>query len=366
MNQSILEKYAKLLVDYCLDIKKGDKLYINSTTAGEPLVKEVYRAATQAGGIVEYHLSFSEETRIRMKYSVDTQLTHLPVLHAHAMEHFDAYLAIRAPHNLVENHGIDKSKMKLRSAALKTMSDHYFRRTADGSMVRSLCQYPTQASAQMAGMSLEEYSNFVFNACRLYDENPKASWLQVREDQQHIVDYLNKVDKLQYITNETDISFSVKDRIWINSDGRTNMPSGEVFTGPIEDSVNGTVYFNFPSVYSSRPVRGIKLKVKDGKVEKWTAEEGQELLNEVFEIPGARYFGEVAIGTNYNIQQATKNILFDEKIGGTIHMAVGQSYLQTGAKNQSAIHWDMITDMTQGGQIIADGKLIYENGKFLF
>lgn len=365
MNASILEKYANLLVDYCLEIKPGQKLYISSSTAGEPLVREVFRAATKAGGIVEYNLSFSEETRIKMKYAEGDQLTHIPVLHAHAMEHFDAYLAIRAPHNLVENHDIDKEKKKIRSAALKSISENYFRRTADGSMVRSLCQYPTQASAQMAGMSLEEYSKFVFNACRLYDEDPKASWLQVRENQQHIVDYLNKVDKLQYITNGTDISFSVKDRIWINSDGRTNMPSGEVFTGPIEDSVNGTVYFNFPSVYSSRPVKGITLNVKDGKVESWKAEEGQELLDEIFEIPGARHFGEVAIGTNYNIQQATKNILFDEKIGGTIHMAVGQSYLQTGAKNKSAIHWDMITDMSQGGQIIADGTLIYENGKFL-
>lgn len=365
MNASILEKYANLLVDYCLDIKQGNKLYISSSTAGEPLVKEVYRAAVKRGAIVEYNLSFSEESRIKMKYAEGDQLTHQPVLHAHAMENFDAYLAIRAPHNLVENHDIDKEKMKIRTAAMKSMSDNYFRRTADGSMVRSLCQYPTQASAQMAGMSLEEYSEFVFNACRLYDEDPKASWLKVREDQQHIVDYLNKVDKIQYITNGTDISFRVKDRIWINSDGRTNMPSGEVFTGPIEDSVNGTVHFNFPSVYSSRPVKGITLNVKDGKVENWKAEEGQELLDEIFEIPGARYFGEVAIGTNYNIQKATKNILFDEKIGGTIHMAVGQSYLQTGANNQSAIHWDMITDMSHGGQIIADNKLIYENGKFL-
>ncbi len=366
MNPSILQKYANLLVDYCLEIKPGEKLYIASSTAGEPLVKEVFRAATKAGAIVEYKLSFSEETRIKMKYADGDQLTHQPVLHAHAMEHFDAYLAIRAPHNLVENHDVDKAKMKIRTAAMKSMSDNYFRRTADGSMKRSLCQYPTQASAQMAGMSLEEYTEFVFNACRLFDDNPKKSWLQVREDQQHIVDYLNKVDKLQYITNGTDISFSVKNRTWINSDGRSNMPSGEVFTGPVEESVNGTVYFNFPSVFSSRPVKGITLEVKEGKVMKWQAEEGQELLDEIFEIPGARYFGEVAIGTNYNIQQATKNILFDEKIGGTIHMAIGQSYIQTGGKNKSAIHWDMITDMSKGGQIVADGKLIYENGKFLF
>ncbi len=366
MQATILEKYAKLLVEYCLDIKEGDKLFIDSSTAGEPLVKEVYRAAYQAGGIVEYNLRFSEEKKIKIQNSNGKQLDHAGILYTYAMQHFDAYLAIRAPHNLVENHSLDKEKTKRNGQAYKSAQQNYFRRTADGSMVRSLCQYPTQASAQMAGMSLEEYSKFVFNACRLYDKDPKNSWLTVRENQQHIVDYLNTVDKLRYITTDTDIEFSVKDRIWINSDGRTNMPSGEVFTGPIENSINGHIKFSFPSVYSSQTVSGISLEVKEGKVINWDAEIGKEVLDEIFELPGARYFGEVAIGTNYNIQKATKNILFDEKIGGTIHMAVGQSYLQTGGKNQSPIHWDMITDMQSGGQIIADGKLIYENGKFLF
>lgn len=362
---SIIEKYAKLLVEYCLEIKEGERLYIDTSTAAKPLVKEVYRHAYSVGGIVEYQLRFSEEKNIKYRNAKGVQLDHVPVLYKEAMENFDAYLAIRAPHNLVENHSIDKEKTKRYSKAAKATHDLYFKRTADGSLKRSLCQFPTQASAQMAGMSLEEYSKFVFNACRLYDEDPKTSWLEVRKNQQHIVDYLNTVDKVKYISNQTDIEFSVKGRKWINSDGRTNMPSGEVFTGPIEDSVNGQVYFSYPSVYSSRPVKGIQLNVKNGEVISWTAEQGKELLDEIFQYPGAKYFGEVAIGTNYNIQTATKNILFDEKIGGTIHMAVGQSYLQTGATNQSPIHWDMITDMKEGGQIIADGKLIYENGKFL-
>jgi len=362
---SILKKYAKLLVEYCLEIKEGEKLYIDASTAAEPLVREVYRAAYEAGGIVEYQLRFSEEKKIKYASAKGEQLDHVPILYKKAMEEFDAYLAIRAPHNLVENHSLDKEKSKRYSKAAKPTHDLYFQRTASGSLKRSLCQYPTHASAQMAGLSLEEYSHFVYNACRLFDEDPKASWLEVRENQQHIVDYLNQVDQVQYISPYTDIKFSVKGRKWINSDGRTNMPSGEVFTGPIEDSVNGHVYFSYPSIYSSNTVQGIKLKVKDGQVVSWEAEQGQELLDEIFEYPGARYFGEVAIGTNYNIQRATRNILFDEKIGGTIHMAVGQSYLQTGANNQSPIHWDMITDMKDGGQILADGKLIYENGKFL-
>ncbi|WP_108809197.1 aminopeptidase [Aquimarina spinulae] len=365
MNSSILKKYADLLVHYSLDIQPGDKLFIQTTTLAEPLVREVFRTAIKAGAHVEYQLEFSEAHKIKIDNSEEKQLNQPPVLYAHAMEHFDAYLKIMAPHNLIENQNIDTQKQRKHKETLKPITEHYYKRTANGSLKRTLCLYPTQAGAQMAGMSLEEYSHFVFNACHLFNEDPKTSWLHIRKEQQNIVDYLNKVDKVQYITKGTDIQFSVKGRKWINSDGRTNMPSGEVFTGPIEDSVNGTVYFSLPSVFEGHIVKGITLRVKDGKIIDWKAEEGQELLDDIFKVPGANYFGEVAIGTNYNIQQATKNILFDEKIGGTIHMAVGQSYFQTGAKNKSIIHWDMITDMTQGGQILADGKLIYENGKFL-
>jgi aminopeptidase len=228
-----------------------------------------------------------------------------------------------------------------------------------------LCQYPTLASAKAADMTLEEYADFVFKACRLDEADPVAAWLDVRKNQQGIVDKLNTCDIIRYRNERTDIRFSVKGRTWINSDGRANMPSGEVFTGPVEDSVNGIVHFDYPSVYSGFDVQGITLTVKDGLITEWDAEVGKEVLDQVFAIDGARYFGEVAIGTNYKIRQATRNILFDEKIGGTIHMAVGQSYLQSGGKNKSAIHWDMIADMKQGGEIVADGEVIYRDGHFV-
>jgi len=231
-------------------------------------------------------------------------------------------------------------------------------------LVRSLCQYPTNASAQEAGMSLEEYQNFVFTACHLYSEDPAAEWRKIRAEQQRYVDFLNQAKKITYKGPQTDITFSVAGRTWINSDGRVNMPSGEVFSGPIEDSVNGTVHFDYPSIYLGREVSGVTFEVVNGEIKEWSAERGQEVLEEVMAVEGARYFGEVAIGTNYNVQQATKNILFDEKIGGTIHMAVGQSYIQTGGKNKSVIHWDLISDMTEG-EIWADGERIYEKGKFL-
>ena len=215
-------------------------------------------------------------------------------------------------------------------------------------------------------MSLEEYEQFVFGACRLYDDDPTAAWLEVRRSQQHIVDFLNKKESVRYLGDGIDISFSTKGRTWINSDGQTNMPSGEVYTSPVEDSVNGTVHFNYPIVHAGHEVEGVTLWVKDGRVEKWEAKRGKELLDDVFQnVAGSRYFGEAANGTNYKIDRFTKNILFDEKIGGSVHLAIGQSYLQTGGKNQSSIHWDMIADMKNGGQIFADGEKIYEGGKFL-
>jgi len=281
------------------------------------------------------------------------------------MEDFDAYLVVRAPYNLKEDQNVNREKQKIRQQSTKWLSELYFSRTADGSLTRSLCQYPTNAGAQEAGMSLEEYEHFIYNACKLYEEDPKAAWLKVRKKQQAVVDYLNKASDVRYVCGKTDISFSVEGRTWINSDGRTNMPSGEVFSGPVEDSVNGTVFFNYPSIFMGTEIRGITLKVENGEVIEWSAEQGEDILDKVFDIDGARFFGEVAIGTNYSIQRPTKNILFDEKIGGTIHMAVGQSYKQTGGKNMSAIHWDMITDMKDGGQIFIDGKLAYQNGHFL-
>jgi len=205
----------------------------------------------------------------------------------------------------------------------------------------------------------------VYNACRLYDDDPIASGVAVRNEQSRIVDFLNEVSEVRYLNHRTDIRFSVKGRTWINSDGQTNMPSGEVYSSAVEDSVEGTVHFDFPSIYMGHTIQGITLEVKNGEVKKWNAIAGQEFLDQLFAIPGAKRFGEVAIGTNYNISIPTGNILFDEKIGGTIHMAVGQSYFQTGGKNESPIHWDMIADMSDGGKIFADDELIYESGKFL-
>lgn len=363
---NILKKYAQLLTNYCLEIREGDKVLISTTTLAEPLVREVYRAALEAGAsLVECDFSFREQEKLLLDHASDAALRTESPTRRLMMETFDCYLVIRAPFNLRETQNVDAARRKIRAEAGAEISKIYFERTADRRLRRNLCQFPTDASAQEAGMSLSEYEDFVFGACCLFDDDPQQRWLDRRAEQQRIVDYLNRCTTVRYRADGTDISFSTEGRKWINSDGQTNMPSGEVYTSPVENSANGTVHFTYPCIYQGNEVEGVTLHVRDGWIESWEARQGKGFLDKIMEMPGTRRFGEAAIGTNYNIRRMTKNILFDEKIGGTIHMAIGQSYLQCGGKNESPVHWDMITDMTRGGEIFADGELIYQSGQFL-
>ncbi len=363
--QTILNRYAQLLVRYCLELQEGERLFVRTTTLAEPLLREVYREALRAGAFVDTDIEIREQQRILYTEGSEAQLGYISPLYQQAIDSYDAYLYIRAPYNLREGQQNDPQRYKIRQAATSKLLKRYFERTADRSLKRNLCEYPTQASAQEAGMSLEAYEAFVFNACRLDEPDPAAAWLQVRHAQQEIVDRLNAGSEVRYLGPQTDIRFSTVGRTWINSDGQTNMPSGEVYTSPVEDSVEGVVHFDFPAIYQGRSVEGVTLWVEGGEVVRWQAAQGKEVLDQVFEVPGARRFGEAAIGTNYRIQQFTRNILFDEKIGGSIHMAIGQSYLQAGGKNESTVHWDMISNMKKGGSVWVDGDKIYENGRFL-
>jgi aminopeptidase len=361
----ILNKYAELLLDYCLDLKAGDTLYIKSTTLAEPLVKEVYREALIRGAHVEIDLEIAEQERIFSMHAKDDQITWAPTLQKIAMKNFSAYLHIRAPHHLRQKHKPSDSFQTLRQSALKPLSDQYFERIAKGSLKRTLCQFPTQAAAQEAGMTLEEYEQFVYSACYLFDPQPQERWIELRHRQQKWVDLLDNANTIQFLAPHVDITFSTAGRKWINSDGRNNMPSGEIYTSPVEDSVEGTIHFTHPLLYKGELVENIILEIKQGLITHFSSTSGQKTLERILQIPGARRFGEAAIGTNYNIQTFTRNILFDEKIGGTVHMAIGQSYLQAGGKNNSAIHLDLITDMKKESKILADNKLIYQDGKFI-
>jgi aminopeptidase len=205
----------------------------------------------------------------------------------------------------------------------------------------------------------------VYSSCLVDKKEPIEEWKKIRKEQEKVCNFLNQASKIRIVGQDTDLILSVKGRKWLNCSGDKNMPDGEVFTGPIENSANGTVRFTFPGIYMGREVEDISLTFKNGKVNKASAAKGEELLKEVLKIKGADRIGEVAIGTNYGITRFTKNMLFDEKMGGTIHMALGKSYAESGGKNSSAIHWGVLKDMKKGGEIYADKELFYKNGKFL-
>lgn len=359
------KRYAKLLGEYALYLKPGELVYLRTTVLAHDLVREFSKVCIDCGARLVVDIEYEEQEDYLLRCGSDEILRFVPSHRLELMRTCDAYLVIRAPFQSQPVTSDREEAERIRQQALAPIQEIYFERLGNGTLKRSLCQYPTAEAAQKAEMSIKEYQNFVAHACAIDQEDPIASWIALSRRQAVWTEYLSKVKRMEYRHADWSISFAVEGRTWINSDGKSNMPSGEVFTSPIEDSVEGSIYFNYPTTIFGGNVEGIRLEVVKGEIISWTAEKGQSFLDRAMAIEGGRRFGEVAIGTNDNIQRATRNILFDEKIGGTIHMAVGQSYYQCGGKNKSAIHWDLITEMKNGGSIYADEALIYRDGKFL-
>jgi aminopeptidase len=361
---NIIKKYAKVLVDYSLELKKGDKLLICSTYLAEELLKEIYVQALAAGAHPEFKISLSGTEKIFYDTACDSQLEYVSGLNRYVYENYDAILRVLAPFNLKELQNIDPAKKQKACSARAELNKLFMKRAAAKELRWTLCVFPTDAEAQECGMIAGEYADFVYNCCFLYEDNPIDCWKNLEVGQQRLVDFLNNKKEIHFKGSDIDIRFKTDGRKWINSAGKNNMPSGEVFTSPVEDSVNGTVRFSYPGIYLGQEIEDISLEIENGEVVKAGAVKGEELLNKILEIPGANRFGETAIGNNYGIKKFTKNMLFDEKMGGTIHMALGAAYPETGGKNESAIHWDLLVDMNNG-RILAEGEVIYENGKFI-
>jgi len=362
---SIYEKYANLLVNYSLKLKKNDRLLILSSYLAEPLVKEVYKEAIKKGALPETMIKLNGLDKIFYDHADSEQLNHTSQLYKYAVDNFEAILNIISPFNLKELESTDPEKKKTVNIAMTDVKKTFLKRASTKDLRWTLCVFPTDSAAQESKMSLSEYENFVYKACFLDKEDPIKEWQNLHKFQESIVTHLNKCKKVQYKSSDLDITFSTEGRKWINSSGTNNMPSGEVFTSPVENSVNGHVRYSYPGIFLGQEIEDISLEVKDGEVIKWNAKKGQKLLDQVFEIPNSKYFGEVAVGTNKLIDKFTRNMLFDEKIGGTIHMALGASYPETGGKNECSIHWDLLADMSNGGEIYADGELVYKNGEFI-
>lgn len=360
-----IQKLAKVLIHYSLAVKPGEYLLIRAPTAAAPLVTAAYREAILAGAYVYTDVLLSELTEIRYKEGSDEQIAHISSMDTFRSGFFNATLHILASDNTRYLSGVDPSKISKFRTARQTLSKIEDERELAGEFRWCLTLFPTQAHAQDAGMSLGDYEDFVYDAGLLNAEDPVAGWLALRDEQARIAAYLEQHDKIHVVTPDTDITYRAGGRKWINCDGRVNFPDGEVFTAPIEDSVNGTVRFSFPAVYNGVEVEDVRLTFKDGLVVAADAGKGLDFLNTMLDMDaGSRRLGEAAFGTNYGIQRFSKEILFDEKIGGTMHMALGSAYKEAGGLNESGLHWDMVCDLKEA-KVYADGELCYENGKFV-
>lgn len=360
-----LNKLAKLLVNYSVKVKKGDFVLISCEDAAEPWMIEVAREAIKAGGHVETILESAELKNVMLNNSTEEQLLQDNYMRTKVMEKADVWLSAWGTINSKVNTGVDADKIKCFTQGATSWRKLYSSRMGNGSLRWCGTQFPTQADAQEASMSLEQYEDFVYGAGLMDKDNPEEEWKKVSAKQERWVNYLNTKKEIHIVSEGTDIKVNVSGRKWINCDGRVNFPDGEIFTSPVDDDINGHITFSFPGIYVGKEIEGIKLEVKDGLVIKATASKGEELLHSLLKIDeGASRFGEVAIGTNYGIKNFTRNMLFDEKIGGTVHMAIGDSMAEAGGLNHSSLHWDMLCDMRNGGKIFADGELFYENGLF--
>lgn len=366
MRDPRLEKLADVLVNYSVGVKPGQLVRINGAACAQPLIVELYRKVLSAGGHPLVRMAPDELAEVMVKNGNEEQLRYVNPVTKFEYETIDCSIGIWAEENTRALTNADPKRLGLTQQARKPLLEIFMNRAAKGELKWSGTQYPTQASAQDAEMSLEEYEDFVFGAGLLNRPDPVAAWKAVSARQQKLVDYLNgRKDYRVVAANGTDVRLSIAGQTWVNCDGHENFPDGEVFSGPVLDSVNGQINFSFPAVHLGREVQDVKLTFKNGKVVDAHASKGLDFLIGMLDMDaGSRFLGECAIGTNYDITQYTRNTLFDEKIGGTVHFALGAGYPETGNKNQSGLHWDMVVDLRNGGFVEVDGMKINEDGRF--
>jgi aminopeptidase len=356
---------ANVLTEYSLGLKPGDLVVISGSTLAADLIREAYRSALRLGAnpVVQAQLPGIQE--ILFADGSNEQIEAIsPVEHV-LFEKPDAELRIIADENTRALSGVDGERISRFRSARQPLMQRRMQRAADGVLRWSLTLFPTQAHAQDADMSLSSYRDFVFGACYLDDPDPVARWRELSERQAKMIDWLASRQEIHVTAPGTDIRLSIAGRRWNNSDGKRNFPSGEVFTGPIEDSVEGEISFTFPATIHGHEVSSIRLRFASGVVVDASAERNEAFFVSLLDTDaGARRVGEFAFGTNYGIDRFTGNTLFDEKIGGTVHLALGAGYPDTGSTNQSAIHEDIVLDLRQQGQVTVDGDVFLEQGRY--
>ena len=360
------KKLAELMVNYSVAVKPGDRVLIDGSAAAAPLIKEIFAEVLKAGGNPLLFLDLPGLDEVLYHHASEEQLAYLPEPVRYVMDEYDVFINLIADTNTKSLNEVDPAKLVTRRRARRDLVNRFLQRAAQKKLRWTLTLFPTEAHAQDAEMSLEAYEDFVYNACLPDLNDPVGYWKRFSAGQDYLVDWLKGKKTVHILSEGTDLTLSIEGRQFINCDCHENVPDGEIFTGPVEDSVNGHVYFSYPAIFGGREVAGVRLWFENGKVIKATAEKNEDFLLKTLDTDaGARYLGEFAIGTNTTITRFTRNILFDEKIGGSFHMALGAGYPETGSKNESSLHWDMINDMRTRGEIWVDGELFYQNGKFI-
>jgi aminopeptidase len=361
-----LGRLADVLVGYSTRVGPDDLVAIEATDAAAPLVLALAERVIGAGGHPYTRIAIEGLEEIRYRESSDAQLDWLNPVRQEEIEHCDVRIAIDGGWNTRSLSRIDPAKLTRVKRAQEPLVRRYLDRAAGGELRWVLTLFPTEASAQDADMSLADYEDFVYAACFLDDERPVERWRAFASELEGVASFLEARSELRVVAEDTDLTLGIGGRTWIPSKGHENFPDGEVFTGPVETSVEGTIRFTYPAVFNRREVEDVRLRFSGGEVVEASAARGQEFLEQMLSMDeGARRVGEFAFGLNDAIDTFSRNILFDEKIGGTVHLALGTSYPETGGQNQSALHWDMICDLRSGGEVYADGELVYRDGRFI-
>jgi aminopeptidase len=373
MSDPRTERLATVLVQYSAHIQPGDRVAIESEIGALPLVQALFERILQAGG--HPYLLLSPAGMITrtgfdpsfLKLANGAQLDAVPEFHRLVYETFESRIRIYSGSNTRQLTHADEARSARRGRAMQGLLRSQFERGARGEFKWVTTLFPTLALAQDAELALGDFEDFVYRACHVdNDGDPIAYWRSQEAESKRLVAALTGHARVQIRGPRCELDLSVGGRKFIPSSGTHNMPDGEVFTGPVEASAEGWVKFDFPAVHEGREVQGVELTFHQGKVVEARAARNQAYLLEMLNTdPGARYLGEFGIGTNFEIDSFTRNILFDEKIGGTIHLAMGSGYPDTGSGNESAIHWDMLCDMRQGGTIVMDGETVYRDGRFV-
>ena len=363
--KDMAKKLAKVLVNYSLNVQEKWRVAINTTPLAEPLIKEILKEILKAKAHPKTNIHLDSCTPIFIENANDNQLSYVHETSLLEAKTLDARVGINATSDTSLLSKVDRKKISMFYKSTEEIRDITLKRSADGDFHWVGTLWPTEAFAKEAGMSYEDFCNFVYKAGNLHLDDPSIFWKEFELEQDKLASILNKGKKLRVISKDTDLRMEVEGRTWIPCSGKLNFPDGEVFTAPVEGSVEGRVRYRWPTVYQGVLVQDINLIFKNGEVADASAKIGEEHLLSLINLDkGAKIPGEVAIGTNYSIDRHIKNILFDEKIGGTFHMALGKGYPESGSKNNSALHWDMILDLREEGKIFLDDEVIQEKGKF--